>query len=126
MLVRPLLVLGLLLATACGGGNAGAAPGTPAPVPTAIEVTSNHAVPVDVYVTGRGLNRRLGTVHPGMASRFVIPQSALVNGGVLEIEVRSAAGPVFRSGDLLLSPGALVELVVAARIFASTANVRAP
>ena len=32
MLVRPLLVLGLFLATACGGGNAGAAPGTPAPV----------------------------------------------------------------------------------------------
>ncbi len=124
-MLRAMVVLAALGVAACGGG-AGAAPGQPAPVPTSVEVQSNHALPVDIYVNARGYSRRLGTVHPGMSSHFEVPQAALVNGGVLELEVRPASGSTFRSGDLILSPGAIVDLVVQARVFASTATIRNP
>jgi hypothetical protein len=79
---------------------------------------------MEVYAGGSGITQRLGTVHPGMASHFVVPQ-ALIGNGSVRLEARpSGGGQPFRSGDLLLSPGAVVDLVIAAQLFNSTATIR--
>lgn len=123
-MARWTILLGALLTTAaCFHGN-GPAPGQPGETPIPVVVRSDYALPVDVYVIGRGGTRRLGTVHPGLESTFQIPQAYLSPGGVTELEVRASDGPTFRSGDLLLASGDIIDLHVALRLFSSTATIR--
>ena len=118
------LVTGLLLTlAACGHKKSGEVEPFPEP-PVRLEVTNKYALPIDVYAVAAGVNRRLGTVHPGMASHFIIPQAAM-SGGVTELEAHPADGSrVFRSGKLLLAPGDVVDLIVEARLFNSRATIR--
>jgi hypothetical protein len=96
----------------------------PANGPSAtVEVRNDHPVPVEIFAVGSGSNQRLGTVHPGMQGRFSVPPSML-GGGSVELQVRAATGQVFRSGALLLAPGAVVDVAVATQLFNSTATVR--
>ena len=117
-----MLVPVLLLCTACARGN----PDEPHPSdsPVRVEVTNRHALAVEVYAMGHGVTRRLGTVHPGMDAHFVIPANITTSGAV-ELEAAPAASRQrFRSGQLLLAPGTIVELVVAPQLFNSTATLR--
>ena len=117
-LVPALLFLGAACAKAHGSNP------FPNDAPVQIEVMNRYALPMEVYVVGANTRHRLGTVHPGILSTFVVPQ-AMVGSGSLELEAQPSAGrEIARSGPLLLSPGAVVDFVIAAQLFNSTATVR--
>jgi hypothetical protein len=112
----------LLIASACARSGGGAAAPTPGSVEVA--VTNKNALPMEVYATGSGMNHRMGTVHPGMGSHFVIPQNLVGNSSV-QFEARpSGGGQPFRSGELLLAPGSLIQFVIAPQLFNSTVTLR--
>jgi hypothetical protein len=112
----------LLWTASCAkGGSEGP---NPTDSPVRVEVSSRHALAVEVYAVGGGASRRLGTVHPGMSAQFAIP-SNLTTSGSVELEVSpTASRERFRSGRLLLAPGTIVELRVAPQLFNSTATLR--
>ena len=117
------LVPGLLLTIgACaraGGGEAAPSAGT-----VEVSVTNRNALPMEVYASGSGINHRMGTVHPGMGGHFVIPQN-LVGSGSVQFEARpSGGGQPFRSEEILLAPGSLVQFEIAAQLFNSTVTRR--
>ena len=88
-----------------------------------VEVSNQHALPMEIYVLGSGITHRLGTVHPGHDGRFDIPQNLL--GSSVRLEARPGDNSrSFQSGELLLAPGSVVEFRVAAQIFSSTATLR--
>ena len=112
----------LLLATACAKGSTESP--TPIDSPVRVEVTNRHALAVEVYALGNGIERRLGTVHPGMNGSFVVPANLTTSGGV-EFQVSPAASNQrFRSGELLLAPGSIVDLIVTPQLFSSTVTIR--
>lgn len=119
-----LLIAGLLLpGAACSRHRA--EPVDPVNhTPVRVEVKSHYGLPMEVYAVGGGITHRLGIVHPEMVSDFVVPENLLGNGTVM-LEARPTVnGPRFRSGELLLAPGAVVDLVIAAQLFNSTATIR--
>jgi hypothetical protein len=92
--------------------------------PVSVEVTNRHALPMEVSALGSGINHRLGTVHPGMASHFILPQN-LIGGSAVRFEARpSEYGRTFLSGDILLAPGSVVDFVIGAQLFNSTVTRR--
>ena len=116
----------LLTATACAHSSGGEAKPEirEAGIPAYIEVRNQHALPMEVYAFASGITQRLGTVHPGMSGRYTIPQNLIGNGSV-RFEVRpSGGGQPFRSGEILLEPGAVVDLEIAAQLFNSTVTRR--
>jgi len=119
-LVVPLL---LLTSSACARAGSSDEP-RPAEGRASLDVTNQHALPMEVYALGSGINHRMGTVHPGMAGHFMVPQN-LFGSGSVRFEARpSGGGRPFRSGDILLAPGAIVELRIAAQLFNSTVTRR--
>ena len=118
-LVLPTL---LLTASACAHSRGGQT--APAPGSVEVTVTNRNALPMEIYASGSGISHRIGTVHPGMNGHFVIPQTLVGNGSV-QFEARpSGGGQPFRSGDILLAPGSLVEFQIAPQLFNSTVNRR--
>ena len=93
--------------------------------PVRVEVRNKYGLPMDVYAQGGGSNQLLGTVYPGAVKAFVIPQP-IANSGSVELQAHPSAmwREVARSGPLILSPGAVVDFVIAAQLFASTATIR--
>jgi hypothetical protein len=118
------LVAGLLLTgTACSHHRSE----EPQPVgsPVRIEVRNKYGLPMEVYAVGAGTRHRLGIVQPGMLSQFVVPHSVLGSGTVeFQAQPSATAGELARSGPLLLSPGAVVDFVITAQLFNSTATIR--
>jgi hypothetical protein len=89
-----------------------------------MEVSNQHALPMEIYAFASGITQRLGTVHPGMSSHFTVPQNLIGNGSV-RFEARpTGGGQPFRSGDLLLAPGAVVDFRIASQLFNSTVTRR--
>ena len=112
----------LLSGSACARG--GLEEAAPSDSPVRVEVTNRNALPVEIYAVGNGITRRLGTVHPGMDAHFAIPANLTTSGGV-ELQAGPAASSNrFSSGELLLAPGTIVEFIVAAQLFNSTATLR--
>lgn len=113
----------LLAGSGCGRGHA--ADVAPAESPQVqVEVTNDYSLPVEIYAVGAGIDHRLGTVHPGMSSHFVLPPT-MVGGGSVEFQARVfASSGRYRSGPILISPGAVVDLMIASVLFNSTAAVR--
>ena len=122
-----LLVPALLLtlpACARGGGDDGSETAEPIVSPIRVEVNNNNALAVEIYAVGSGTTHRLGTVHPGMAGHFVLPQSLSRSGGV-ELQARlTGEARMFRSDRLLLSPGTTVDFAITQQLFNSTATLR--
>lgn len=114
----------LLLATSACSHSAGGEEVQPTGSPAYVEVVNQHALPMEVTVLGSGSTHRMGTVLPGMSSHLVVPPNLFGNGSV-RFEARpSGGGQPFRSGELLLAPGATVDFVIAARLFNSTVTRR--
>lgn len=112
----------LLTASACAHSRDGQT--APAPGSVEVTVTNRNALPMEIYASGSGISHRIGTVHPGMNGHFVIPQTLVGNGSV-QFEARpSGGGQPFRSGEILLAPGSLVEFQIAPQLFNSTVNRR--
>ena len=121
-----LLVPALLLATsACARSGGDADEVEPSNTrPVTVEVLNRFALAVDLYAYGSGITQRLGTVDPGMRADFVLPQN-LIGGGAVRFEARPGGnGQPFRSGDILLAPGSVVDFVVASQLFNSTVTRR--
>ena len=121
------LVPGLLLAaSACShsGGGEVQPEIKETGIPAYAEVSNQHALPMEIYAFASGITQRLGTVHPGMSSHFTIPQNLIGNGSV-RFEARpSGGGQPFRSGEVLLAPGAVIDFRIAAQLFNSTVTRR--
>jgi hypothetical protein len=116
----------LLASAGCGYGfGASAGPGKTleAERPVQLNVTNHSGGPVEVYATGSGTAYRIGTVHPGLAGRFVVRPGMVVNRTVALV-ARSASGAVVRSGPMLLVPGDVVDFELAGNAVTSTATVR--
>ena len=88
-----------------------------------LHVTNNTGGPMEVYAAGSGTLYRIGTVHPGLAGRFVVRPTMVVN-GTLEFVARSGNGPFLRSGRILLGPGDVVDFDLTPSPVTSTATVR--
>ena len=116
----------LLTATACAHSGGGEAKPEirETGIPAYIEVRNQHALPMEVYAFASGITQRLGTVHPGMSGRFTIPPNLIGNGSVRFEARASGGGQPFRSGEILLEPGAVVDLEIAAQLFNSTVTRR--
>ncbi len=122
MLRRTLLLALVGTLAACAHGKVD--PDNPAPIPVRIVVVSHFAIPVEIYAAAAGINQRLGTVHPGMTGRFVVPQTVAASGSA-EFLVRPVASTEqYRSAQFLLAPGSTVDLEVSATLFNSTTNIR--
>jgi hypothetical protein len=89
-----------------------------------VEVTNRHALPMEIYAVGSGITHRLGTVHPGLSGRFRLPQNLI---GSSSVQFEARPGGVlrpFRSGEILLAPGSVVDFVIGSQIFNSTVTRR--
>lgn len=117
------LVLGLLVAaSACGHRTPEEVQLTT--IPVRVEVTNNYALAMEIFAVGSGITHRLGTVHPGMSGTFVLPQN-LIAAGAVEFQAHTTASMQrFASGELLLSPGAIVDFQIAPVLFSSSATIR--
>lgn len=117
------LATALLTVSACshtgGGGEV-----RPTEIPVSVEVKNQHALPMEVFAVGSGITQRLGTVHPGMASHFTVPANLVGNGSVTFEARPSGNGQPFRSGEILLAPGAVVDFTIAPQLFNSTVTRR--
>lgn len=116
----------LALAGAACAKNAGSDTDEPQPqlAPVRVEVVSHYALPMEVFVTGAGSTFRLGTVAPEMTRTFTVPQNLLAKGTAEFRAQPTARGPVFRSGEILLSPGAFVDFMITPQLFNSTVTIR--
>lgn len=118
----------LLTGFACAHGRRSTADADaeqPSGSTVSVDVTNNYGVPMEVDAVGSGVRRRIGTVHPGMSGHFVLPQ-AMVGNGLVEFFAHPTMNgrEVARSGQLLLAAGQVVNFVIAAQLFNSTAIVR--
>jgi hypothetical protein len=114
----------LLTVAACAHGhNTNVVP--PDVNPVRLEVTNNYALPIEVYADGSGSTHRLGMVHPGMVGHFTLPPGLLGGTGAVEFRAQpSVRGPQFKSGDILLSAGAIVDFMITPQLFNSTVSIR--
>jgi hypothetical protein len=90
--------------------------------PVRVVVRNGYAATVEVYVTGSGINQRLGTVHPGMEGRFEVPHTMVGRG--VELLARAASQDDVRSGRLNIQPGHTVLFEITAQLYNSTATIQ--
>jgi len=120
------LLAGLVLAgTSCAHrrGTASDAGAQPANNPVHVNVINHYTLPVDVFAVEGGVTYRMGTVHPGIASTFVLRQSMVGNGTVEFVAQPAGTESPVRSGQLLLAPGDVVDFEIATPLFNSTSTV---
>jgi hypothetical protein len=122
-----MLLPGLLLvaASGCRRGGEDNPPQPASGTPVQVEVINHFALPVEIYAVGAGVEYRLGIVHPHMEGHFAIPP-AMIGGGSLEFHAQPTPPTrgIYKSGPLLIAPGRIVDLVIAAQLFNSTATLR--
>jgi hypothetical protein len=124
-MLRGLRVFALTsLSTVSACSHSGGGEVRPTEIPVSVEVTNHHALPMEVSAFASGITQRLGTVHPGMSSHFTVPTNLVGNGSV-KFEARpSGGGQAFRSGEILLAPGAVIDFTIQAQLFNSTVTRR--
>lgn len=121
-----LIGMALLMGTGCGVGMEAATDAGRAARPEGavhVNVTNLSGGPMDIYAAGGGTSYRVGTVLPGLSSDFVVRPVMTVNGAV-ELVARSGQTQFFRSGPILLAPGAVVDFRIAQSSVLTTATVR--
>jgi hypothetical protein len=107
------------LAPACSSGS-GSGDVEPVRKRVTVEVENQNALPMEIHAIGSGISHRLGTVHPGMRGTFEIPQN-LTGGNSVVLEARpNGTGRSFRSGDLLITPGSVLDFMIMQQLFSST------
>ena len=90
-----------------------------------VYVENNYALPMDAYVVGAGTYYRMGTVDPGIESRFVLRRDMLATDHILEFVAQAAGmGPQARTGQMQVMPGDVVDFVIATNLIGTRASVR--
>lgn len=113
----------MLVAAACahhaasGGGEA---------LPVQVHVINHYALQVDVYAEAGGASYHMGTVAPGIDSRWELRPSLLALGPVQLVAQPRDSGRPFRTQSLQLSPGDMITLEITSTLFNSTASVEHP
>jgi len=123
-----ILVAGLLLPSSACAYGLGSAKNTAraqdARGAVQLNITNHNNGPMVVYAVGSGTSYLMGTVYPGLTSHFVV-RPAMITNGPVEFEARPRnGGRLFRSGELLLHPGAIVDFDVWDYAVTSPASVR--
>ncbi len=117
-----------LTLTACASGRDAAALSgdvRPDDRPVLVNVTDNYVLPAEIWASGCGTSYRLGTVHPGIVSHYVLRQSLLLCGGVVEFAAQPAGTePLVKAGRELLKAGDVVDFVITTHLVASYTWVR--
>ena len=120
------LIAGLLLAGASCAHRRGTAADAGAQGvenPVHLNVTNHYTLPVDVFVVAAGTTHRMGTVHPGVPSHFVLREAMVINGPVELVAQPAGTELPVRSGPLLLAPGDVVDFEIESHLINSTATV---
>jgi alpha-amylase len=90
-----------------------------------VYVANHYEVPMEVYAIGSGSVYRLGTVNPGIDSRFVLLQVLLASGGQVQFLAQASGyGPRVRSEVIQLRPGDVVDFEITTFLAGSRAVVR--
>jgi alpha-amylase len=90
-----------------------------------VYVSNNYAIPMEVYAAGSGTDYRMGTVNPGIVSRFVLRWDVLgTNRQVEFVAQASGYGPRVRTGRIYVSPGDIVDFEISTQLVGSRAVVR--
>lgn len=115
----------LLVGTSCAHrrGTASDTGAQPLDTPVHVNVINNYTLPVDVFALAGGTSYRMGTVHPGVPSHFVLRQAWVSNGPVEFVAQPAGTELPVRSGQLLLAPGDVVDFEIATHLINSTATV---
>ena len=109
--------------TACTHRRGGVADSAAAAGSVTLNVSNHYGQPVDVFVTSAGASYRLGTVSPGIDSRFVVRSTMIRNGPVEFVAVHGADEVPVRSGQLVLAPGNVVDFNIADHLSNSTTTI---
>lgn len=118
---RIMLAALMMVASACARRGASSAANQPLPV--RVHVINHYALQVDLVAEAAGTSYAVGTVSPGIDSRYVLRPSLLSLGPVqLIVRPRDDARP-FVTESLLLSPGDEVTLEITPSLFNSSVTV---
>lgn len=118
-----LSVVAMLLLPGCSKAGAGEVEPYSSGARSYLEVTNHFALPVEIVITGSGSSYRLGTVHPGMNAHYTIPQT-FGNGQLIQFSAVAPGQYPYRSADVLVQPGMIVDMDVSSVLFNSTAVIR--
>jgi len=92
-----------------------------------VYVQNDYALSMDAYVVGSGTSYRMGTVSPGIVSRFVLRRDMLSTDHILEFVAQATGyGPQARSGQLEVLPGDTVDFLIETNLIGTRATVRRP
>jgi hypothetical protein len=115
-------MLSAFAAVACG--RTGSTPG-PTGIAARVVVSNRWEADLEVSIEGSGTRYRLGNVAPGLERTFAIPHGLLSAGGRVEFfAVPAGGGRGARSGDLVLTPGDVVDFEITSHLFDSHATIR--
>ena len=90
-----------------------------------VYVQNDYALPMEAYVVGTGTSYRMGTVNPGIESRFVLRRDMLSTDHILEFIAQATGyGPQARTGQLQVMPGDVVDFIIATNLIGTRAQVR--
>lgn len=93
-------------------------------LPVEVLVTNHYSTDMQVVAVGSGINYPLGTVAPEMSGHFILPQALVIGTGRIEFVAQPAGvGPLAHSGYVMVTPGNVVEFVIGAQLFNSSATV---
>ena len=90
-----------------------------------VYVTNNWELPMDVFAQGSGTTYRLGTVNPGIVSRFVLRTDLLSTDRMIQFAAQSTGfGPQITVDPIMIAPGDIVDFNIATQLIGSRAEVR--
>lgn len=121
-----------LLLTACADssgrpiGTGGTNEPEPAPAASSVRVTNHNWSLVVVYAAISGRRVRLGQVETGQTLTLTLPTAVQTTGDVELLAEPLASDVGYRSGRILIEPGAQIELVVENQITLSRVWVSGP
>lgn len=92
-------------------------------LPVRVRVINHYALQIDVVAEAGGTSYHVGTVSPGIDSRYVLRPSLLALGPVQLIVLPRDDTRPFLTESLLLSPGDEVTLEITPSLFNSTVTV---
>ena len=117
------VALGLLVTAGGCGRRSDELP--PVRGPARVKVMNNARQAMEVLIVGSGITHRLGSVNPGMDAWFNVPET-LVGNAPVEFLAHPVADrrQVVRTGQLQLAPGRIVDFIIDATLFNSTATIR--
>ena len=88
-------------------------------------VTNNYEVPMEVYAIAAGTHYRMGTVNPGIVSRFTLRPDLLATNHQVAFQAHATGyGPQVSTDEIYIVRGNVVDFVITTWLGGSMATVR--